>query len=345
MRKKIIGAISGMLIIVTALVFGIAQNNRASITKIDFPIMGGHLPHDVQYNLDSNINFKIEKIKPDKKEAEDKIYKLYKTPKNKKQKTDKLKKIFNLSNSKKIDMGEVISFYNDECSLDINENGTFQYHKKKRNDSKPIHLSDDKCIEIAKNFLYDNELLPSDFFENGVAYVTKTAVNDPNDSTIVGKDVYFNRKVNNKLVKGVSRIIVSVDYNGEIEAVYSLYRDIEEKDITVKIKDFEIAFNDLKNQKGMIRMNSDAKAVNIKEVDLTYWEDSTPYSKQTHIQPVYHFIGECTDLEGNQDIFEAFIAAVPDELLEIKEDKKDTKPLQEKPVQFHIKPKGIKESK
>lgn len=333
MKKTFIGLCFGLMVVIL-IVFGFSTSGfNKKITKIDFPVIGGLLPHDVEYKIDSNVEFSDSKIEPSTQNAVDEVYKLTSSTISK-DKTEKLKKIFNLKNSEKTDMGEVVTYSNREHSLSINENGTYMYINKQRNNSKPIDLSDEHCETIANNFLIKNELLPSDFFKNGIAHETKTSALNPEDSVVIRKDVYFNRKLNNKSVYGVSRIIVSVGSEGRIDAVYSLYRDIKSSE-SVKIKPFNAALNDLKNFKGSIRMNGDAETVNIKKVDLVYWEDSTPDSKQTHIQPVYHFTGETLNKKGNTDIFEAFISAVPDELtvpIETSRDESthDTKPIKDK---------------
>lgn len=340
MNKKIIGLLSGTIlagIIITG-VYAFGNNNK--ITRIDFPTIGGDLPAEINFTLDKEIKFSDNRIKLNSSRFTDKAYKLSLKPENKQEKIYKLKKIFNLEKSTKTDMGEVITFMDENTSLDINENGTFSYTKRKTN-SKEIYLTDKECINIAENFLKENNLLPDGFFENGVAHETKTSVKDPTDSIIVKKDVYFNRKLNEKTVYGVSRIIVSVGSDSQIDSVYSLYRDFDGKGTSIETKSFEEAFNDLKQLKGTVRTGDNTKSVKIKNVDLVYWEDSTPYSKQTHIQPVYHFKGEATDDKGNKDdSFEAFVPAIPDNLtVENKNSQEGSLPSDKKPVKSQVKQK------
>lgn len=99
----------------------------------------------------------------------------------------------------------------------------------------------------------------------------------------------------------------------EIDSVYTAFRDIAEGE-PIKIKSFDDAFEDLKQFRGTIRIDETAEKVIIKKVELAYWEDSSPNSKQTHVQPIYHFLGETINNDGDRGTFEGFIAAVPDML-------------------------------
>ena len=340
MRNKLFGLLSGIIFICIVITGVILFGGDGKIKRIEFPAISGNLPHDVNFTLSPDIDFSDDKLNVDSQGLYEKVYPLCLKAKSKEEQVERLKKIFDLSTSQRTDMGEVITFHNENSSLDINENGTFSYSRKNINNSKAITLSDKDCISIAEKFLEDNKLLPNGFFENGVGHVTKTSVKDPTDTTIIKKDVYFNRKIDGKKVYGVSRIIVSIGAGAQIDSVYSLYRDIDGDPASIKIKSFQEAFSDLKQLKGTVRIGESAKTVAIKKVELVYWEDSTPYSEQSHIQPVYHFTGEAIDDQGNKDeTFEAFIPAIPDSLTsEIKNSHEKSIPSDKKPVKSQSKP-------
>jgi hypothetical protein len=82
----------------------------------------------------------------------------------------------------------------------------------------------------------------------------------------------------------------------------------------MKIKDFKTAYSDLQKFKGMITMKGDVKTANIKKVELLYWEDSSPNSSQTYIQPVYKFSGDTFNEKGDKDNFVAYVQAIPDDI-------------------------------
>lgn len=137
------------------------------------------------------------------------------------------------------------------------------------------------------------------------------ANSDIGASKVLRKQVYFHRKLNGKPVYGISRIVVTIGQEEQIDDYYSVYKDIVEEN-PVKIKDFDSAYSELKQQNGLLTVDADAKEVHINKVELVYWEDSSPYSQQTHIQPVYRFIGESLSSEGKKGKFEAFVGAVPE---------------------------------
>jgi hypothetical protein len=326
-----------MVCIIITGVFALGNNHK--ITRIEFPTIGGNLPDNINFTLARDIKFSDDKLRVNTQGFTDKVYKLSLKQENKEERVEMLKKIFNLETSQETDMGEVITFQNENSSLDINGNGTFSYTRKNTNSSKAITLSDIDCITLAEKFLKEKELLPDGFFENGVAYETKTSVKNPADSTIVKKDIYFNRKIDGKKVYGVSRIIVTVGADDQIDSVYSLYRNFDKNPTSIKTKSFDEAFNDLKQLKGTVRAGETTKSVNVKNVELVYWEDSSPYSEQTHIQPVFHFKGEAIDDKGNKDdTFEAFIPAIPDNLtVESKKSQAKSIPSDKKPEQSQSK--------
>lgn len=310
-KKLIICSLA--IITIFGIGFGLKINSHASnINRINFPVIGGELPADAEIQLDSSATFSDEKIKPGKADSVDQMFRFVNTSADS-EKTDKLRKVFGLENAKKtVSQGATI-YENNKRFLRISDDGTFVYHNKSLDSSSEINLSDDECKRIAKDFLKKNDLATQEFFENGIAHVTKTNALNPNDSKILGKDVYFNRKIDNKMVYGIARVIISIGQDGQVASAYSAFKNYS-KGEPVCIKSFDKAFEDLKKLDGMIDMDPDTKKVSIKKVELVYWEDSSPNSKQTHIQPIYHFLGETLNQVGNKGTFEGFIAAVPDNL-------------------------------
>lgn len=304
--------ICSFIILALALVgLEMQKNSHANLTRINFPVNGGELPSDVNYSLDPSMTFSDEKIKPGSPESNDYVFPFSNLSASD-DKITKLKKLFNLESSKKRSRDATIC-ENEAHFLRINDDGTYVYHNKNRDDNTNMLLSDEITKKMAKDFLTRNNLLPSGFFENGVANETVTSALNPKNSKILRKEVYFNRKINGKPVYGISRIIVAINQTGDIDSVYSAYKDYS-KEETVKIVPFDQALQNIKNHKGLINMSETTKNVMIKKVELAYWEDSSPNSKQTHIQPVYRFFGESENIKGEKGIFEGIVAAVPDEL-------------------------------
>ena len=331
-RRIFIVAICTLITVLSISYIAYTNKDRANkITRMDFPVVGGHIPSDVDYEVVDNVSFDDERLKGTGKLSY-LVYKL-KSDRIEKSKISDLKRIFKLEQAEETDMGEVLTYANSDGTLEIYENGTFAFNVKNRNSDKPVNLSDSKCKEIASNFLSSNNLLPNDFYENGISHETRTAVYNSNDSLVVRKHVYFNRKVNDKKVYGVSRIIVSLGVDGIIESINYLNRDIESLiGDKISIKSYDEALADLKLNKGTVRMNEDTKKVKINNVNIVYWEDSSPTSKQSHIQPVYHFKGDAINSDGKKDTFEAFIPAIPENMTQVIKTNYKPIPGDKKPV-------------
>jgi len=291
---------------------GMPKNSYANLTRIKFPVNGGELPSNVNYSIDPSVTFSDEKIKPGSPESDDYVFPFSNLSASD-EKITKLKQLFNLESSQKRNSRDATIYENEAYFLRINDDGTYVYHNKKRDDDTSMLLSDEISIKIAKDFLTKNNLFPSGFFENGVAHETVTSALNSKNSKVLRKEVYFNRNINGKPVYGISRIIVAINQTGDIDSVYSVYKDYH-KEEAVKIVTFDQALLNLKNHKGLINMSETTKNVIIKKVELAYWEDSSPNSKQTHIQPIYRFIGESEDIQGEKGVFEGIVAAVPDNL-------------------------------
>lgn len=295
--------------------------SEASVNKIDkinFPKPGGEIPENLSFTLDKDITFSDEKIKPGSTDKSDTIFE-YKIATNNDEKLSKLKKAFNLDGAKQTNEDKYILLDNDNASFSFNEDGTYLYHSKKKDDTKENLISDKEAINIAKKFLQDNILLIDGFTENSVSYETVASATKPNESKVLRKTVFFNRTINGNKTLGVSRIVVTIGQNGEITDLYCAAKDISNSK-KVKIKDFDTAYSDAKKLSGMLQVDEDAKKVNIKKVTLGYWEDCSPNSTQKEIQPVYILTGETLNDSGKKGEFSEIVSAIPDELTKESQD-------------------------
>ena len=90
---------------------GIQKNSPASPSRINFPIIGGQLPENVNYRLDPS---------------------------------------FRLENSKKSASRKATIYENEADFLRINDDGTFVYHNKNRDDNTSMKLygwNNEKCSD------------------------------------------------------------------------------------------------------------------------------------------------------------------------------------------------------
>ena len=312
MKKKILISLLIAICIFTSFAYTILiSKNVEKIYAIDFPALGS----EVDYNLkvDSDID-PVNKWK-NKNISESNIIEVKNNFDS--QELKNLKRIFKLDNCKeKTDKDKFINISDGSKFLEIHPNGTFMYaDEDKRNSNKKMLLDDSQCVSIAESFLKENNLLPPEAICSGVLSNTLTYVDDPESKEVVSKSVRFDRFIDSKEVYGVSRVMVIIGADGDIISLYYNCRTINNNKIKkVRLRDIESAFEDVKHQKGMISVKDDAKEVVIKDVDIVYWEDSTPSSKNNYLQPVYRFRGESNNKEGKKDKFFAIVSAISDEL-------------------------------
>lgn len=270
------------------------------------------------------IIYSNEKIKPDKTNQIDKVIK-YEIPNDNIQKLTKLKGIFKLNDGSKQTRNDNLKYIrveNDNSFIKLNDDGTYEYHIKKRDEFKESNISDNDAIRLSKKLLAENDLLLSGFSFKTVGYETVTSESDPKKTKILRKFVYFNRKIDNEFTCGVSRIVVGIDQNGMISDLFCVAKNTSVEQ-NIKIKDFNTAYSDLKRFNGLITMDGDVNKANIKKVELLYWEDNTPNSDQTYIQPVYKFSGDTYNENGEKGEFIGYIRAIPDDITVVNKDNND----------------------
>ena len=103
---------------------------------------------------------------------------------------------------------------------------------------------------------------------------------------------------------GVSRIIVTVGNNGEIEAVNKYYKDVEYQG-NAKLKSPDKALIELNAGKSSNSLPENAQKARIQNVKIGYWEDV----ETELIQPVYVFSGK-TEKDGKTNDWDAFLPAI-----------------------------------
>lgn len=319
--KKIIISCSIVLSIVSLIVLCIQRINNNStlkdkITTISFPQPGGDIPNNVDFSLDENVITSVEKNNPNITTQIDKAIK-YATITDSTDKLTKLKKAFNIDrNAQTVRDDKDKSSLTEDSSkyIRFHDDGTFDYHIKERDTSNNNTIADNDTIKISEKFLKENNLLPNDFYFTTVGYEKVTSVNNSSNSKIMRKFVYFNRKINGVTTSGISRIVVGVGQNGQIDDVYYSAKPLSDFR-NVKIKDFNTAYTDLKKlDNGMFNIQSDTKSVKIHNVELAYWDDCSPNSNQNYIQPVYKFTGDEYNEAGVKSEFTGIISAISDDL-------------------------------
>ena len=149
---------------------------------------------------------------------------------------------------------------------------------------------DNQSVVIAQTFTQSLGLLEPGFVLSGV---TSDTVNQGplSQPAVIGKTVHFYRTVDGVQVNGVSRVMVNIGNNGEVEGFKKLYKKIElagEK----PLRPIADAFNDVKTGKGTTDISPEAVSAEVTSTNVAYWEDPGTISEQPYLQPVYVFSGQ-----------------------------------------------------
>lgn len=228
----------------------------------------------------------------------------------------RISKIFNYSSLNKYDTktgekSDHLMFYKYE--------GFFYTAFDCYNIDEPKNLpGEQEAIEIAKQFLKTNNLLPSNSDINSVI-VTENIESSyfPNNKTpysyATSRNIAFPRSLNNIKIYGVGeKLYVTIGDNGKILAVHVSCRNVSGDQIK-PIKPVDQALSELANcNMSTIKQKSAAFAdkVLITNVSLCYWAEFGDYD-QEYFEPYYMFKGD-TILKGktSKDSYWAYVKAV-----------------------------------
>lgn len=284
-------------ILITGLI--ISKNSTFTYPDLFIPMPGQGSPSDITYTLEAPTNQIL---------SEEKVYKAV-PPNVTHESIQTLAKKFGIKGQiTEGSLAQTLEISDDHKQLSGSKNnGYFTYVNKDIYENLNVVRdnipSDDKCIQIAKGFLTERDLLPKRF---EIIKVSHSTSGSPltNDEKLLSSDIYFYPTLNEKLVYGVSRIIVTVGNNGEIEAVNKYYKDVAYQE-NAKLKSPDKALSELKAGKSSNSLPEQAKNAKIKKVTIGYWEDV----EATLIQPVYVISGDAEE-NGKTITWDAFLPAI-----------------------------------
>ena len=292
--KKLTCVISASILVAVIVVTNNKYSNKDEKPEgfqyeIDFPVSAGHI------NSKLVTNNKIDKNKIKNKEILETYYIVKDEISDSKK--QHIKKTFEMEKAdvdiKEKDDMTIEKYEKGNEQLTIYSNGTYHYKKDKNKDyskMKNVDLEESALVQKANKFLKDEELIPDDFVYSEIGETTIENVTT-GEKTVVTKDLYYVREINGIEVEGTSKIVVSMNAEGDVEEIYSSYREIEE---VVDVKEnytIDEMSSELENLNGMIYINDDADEVTFEDVEVVYYEDSAPYSDNPTIQPVYRVKG------------------------------------------------------
>ncbi len=253
-----------------------------TLPKIEFPEYGGDLP-EVTY--EDNIDYK-------KIENEEVLNQYYQIERGKNQKNiDSVKKAFNLDKVKSASDGDCEVIKGDDSEMRVYEDGAISYYDFTRGTDE-IKIDDANCINIAQEFLKENDIVNSDYECRGVGYDVVETLDGSGKKEIVSKTVYYERSVDNVDINGNSPMFMTIDSEGEIVELYMASGEIGDKisyeaEVTV-----EEAVEKAMNYEGMIDVPDEYDSVTLEKVEVIYWEDSAIGTTNDTLQPIYKISGK-----------------------------------------------------
>lgn len=199
---------------------------------------------------------------------------------------------------------ELTTYTNDQYSLDIYKNGNFcLFSNFEEDEPKAITLTDAECVQIADDFLQQNDLLCDDLIADQSIGQNKS-VNETG-TIVIGKVVYYRPKTAlGTTVLGNSRVAVHIDSDGRVSQLiynhlhYKQTADVsllsleEACDTVIHIEDPHAVYFEVSENTG--------KQLTITNVRVVYYENVM--ADVPNRQPVYLF-------EGGEE--EQFVVALP----------------------------------
>lgn len=260
-----------------------ASQKVVSIPEIQFPSYGGEWNEEITFE---------NKIDADAVNNQDMVNQvMFVKDKASKEKSEKIKNAFDVKEGKMTDTDNAAVYKEDDRTLMLYDNGSFLY-RQDRDETGEVKLSDESCKEMAQEFLEDNQLLTDEFEYVGVGYDTLTDLSNPEEEKVIGKLVYYERKINGIDVEGNSKIYVAFDNQGEISEAYSSYREVERTVEPNEVVALEAAIEKAEKLEGYIVMDEEADRIVLENAEIIYWEDSEAFSTNNTIQPVYKITGK-----------------------------------------------------
>lgn len=205
---------------------------------------------------------------------------------------------------------EFILYSKDDKSLMLYSNGTFDYQVKRITDEDKMTISDDKCREIAEEAIVKSGLAGDDCTYSKIGYTLLEEIGVENSETVLEKQVYFKRKIDNINVSGKNMLVVTIDADGEIISILSNYMSIDDEIEVQQVIPVDEAIEKAKELEGMIEMDEKTDRVEIENVEVVYWEDSSTIYDVNTIQPVYKITGKSYCNGEEIGIFAAYEQAI-----------------------------------
>ena len=274
-RKILVAAcVAVILCIVTVLHFTKPQNEQ--IPRLKLPVAGNIATENIRVSIEDTAESEIDNVSQSLT-----VYRL--KPVNLNQEKKKIGDLFRISAA---DIGTFPTGNTlpDGTTVGIDaQTGRWFYQKPIDFDATGGTLSDADAIQIAEQFIADNDLYP--LKELGDAKVGTTSTGDATQGTeeILRKNVYFYPEIAGKPVYGTFRICISVSGSGEIVGVDKLANEYTLVDADVEGKNYREVATSLSKKEYTLNAEVVPDSILVDSVSDAFYAD--PESE--YIQPIY----------------------------------------------------------
>lgn len=279
-----------MLCVVTVLHFAEPQDEQ--IPKLNLPAVGNIVTANTRVSIADAAESEIDNASQSLA-----VYRL--KPVNINQEKKKIEDLFQVSSSDigTFPTGNTLS---DGTTVGIDaQTGRWFYQKPIDFDAKEGTLSDADAIQIAEQFIADNNLYPLQ--ELGDAKVGTTSTGDATQGTeeILRKNVYFYPEIAGKPVYGTFRICISISGSGEIVGVDKFANEYTLVDADVEGKNYHEVATSLSENEYTLNAEVAPSSILVDSVSDAFYAD--PESE--YIQPIYVLEGSEENQTEKYDIW------------------------------------------
>lgn len=291
-NRKIFVTVCVAVILCGVTVLHFAEPQNEQIPKLKLPVVGNIATANIRVSIEDTIESEIDNVSQSLA-----VYRL--KPVNLNQEKKKIGELFQISSS---DIGAFPTGNTlpDGTTVGIDaQTGRWFYQKPIDLDAKEGVLSDADAIQIAEQFLADNNLYP--LKELGDAKVGTTSTGDAAQGTeeILRKNVYFYPEVAGKPVYGTFRICISISGSGEIVGVDKFANEYALVDADVEGKNYHAVATSLSENDYTLNAEVAPNSILIDSVSDAFYAD--PESE--YIQPIYVLEGSGENQTEKYDIW------------------------------------------
>ena len=291
-NRKIFVAVCVAVILCGVTVLHFAEPQNKQIPKLKLPVVGNIATANIRVSIEDTIESEIDNVSQSLA-----VYRL--KPVNLNQEKKKIGELFQISSS---DIGAFPTGNTlpDGTTVGIDaQTGRWFYQRPIDFDATGGTLSDTDAIQIAEQFIADNDLYP--LKELGDAKVGTTSTGDAAQGTeeVLRKNVYFYPEIAGKPVYGTFRICISISGSGEIVGVDKFANEYALVDADVEGKNYHEVATSLSENDYTLNAEVAPNSILIDSVSDAFYAD--PESE--YIQPIYVLEGSGENQTEKYDIW------------------------------------------